>query len=175
MTSYFKTQGFDMNLESKLVVIQILDLFMRLTSIRWHGRAWNKYLSFTDFCEKRGFKNVGHMIHANRFGEFEERCCGGVYLADLWSEWLETYTSVRNQIACYLRTVIGLLDFCKFQWSAAALIGFHVTVPFLSMLMDHKVTTRKLLTILPNLYHNLCNYPCSLIEFDKPACHTCSC
>ena len=38
------------------------------------------------------------MIHANRFGEFEEICAGGVYLADVWLSWLETFTDVRNQL-----------------------------------------------------------------------------
>ena len=77
---------------------------MRLTSIRWHGRAWNKYNSFTKYAEERGIKNVGHMIHANHFVEFEERCAGGVYLSETWVKWLHTYSSIRNTL-CYLRTV----------------------------------------------------------------------
>ena len=64
---------------------------MRLTSIRWQARAWNKYKSFTDFAEKRGIRNVGHMLHENRFGEFEERCGGALYLSDTWVEWLDTF------------------------------------------------------------------------------------
>ena len=57
------------------------------------------------------------MLHANRFGEFEERCAGGVYLASIWIEWLDTYTDVRNQLACYLRNVKGIMDQCIFQLS----------------------------------------------------------
>ena len=73
-----KTVGFEMNIEDKLIVVQILDCWMCLTSIRWQSCTWNKYRSFTDFAEKRGVQNVGHMLHANRFGEFEERCgCRG--------------------------------------------------------------------------------------------------
>ena len=64
---------------------------MQLTSIRWQARAWNKYKSFTDFAEKRGIGNVGHMLHENRFGEFEERCGGALYLSDTWVEWLDTF------------------------------------------------------------------------------------
>ena len=88
---------------------------MRLTSIRWHGRAWNKYELFTVFAEKLGYRNVGHMIHANRFGEFEERCAGGVYLAEIWVKWLESYQSIRNNLSCYLRSVLGLMSICIFQ------------------------------------------------------------
>ena len=167
-----ETVGFEMNLEDKIVVIQILDCWMRLTSIRWQARAWNKYKGFTDFAEKRGIRNVGHMLHANRFGEFEERCAGGVYLADTWLKWLETFSDVRNQLACYLRQVTSLIDQCKFLWAGAALMGIHVTLPFMSMLLDHRVTARQLLTILPNLYCDLKNYPkslCSTTECGLPS------
>ena len=97
-----QTVSFEMNMEDKIVVIQILDCWMRLASIRWQARAWNQYQSFTDFAEKRGYKNMGHMMHANRFGEFEERCAGGVYLYEVWMMWLETFSDVRNQLSCYL-------------------------------------------------------------------------
>jgi hypothetical protein len=157
-----ETVGFEMNLEGKIIVVQILDCWMRLTSIRWQARAWNKYKSFTDFAEKRGIQNVGHMLHANRFGEFEERCAGGLYLADVWIAWLETFADIRNQLACYLRQVVCIMDQCKFLWAGAALIGIHITVPFMSMLLDHRVTARQLLTILPNLYSELKDYPHSL-------------
>ena len=57
-----KVVGFEMNLEDKIIVIQILECWMRLTSIRWQARTWNRYESFTEFAEKRGIKNVGHML-----------------------------------------------------------------------------------------------------------------
>ena len=157
-----KTVGFEMNLEDKLIFIQILDCWMRLTSIRWQARSWNYYRKFTDFAEKLGILNVGHMLHANTFGEFEERCAGGVYLMDTWLKWLDTFTDVRNQLACYLREVKSLYEQCKFLWAGAAIIGLHITVPFMSMLLDHRVTPRQLLEILPKLYSDLKCYPKSL-------------
>ena len=54
-----------MNLEDKLIAIQILDYWMRLTSIRWQDEAWKRFSDFTDFSEKCGFKGVRHMLHAN--------------------------------------------------------------------------------------------------------------
>ena len=164
-----ETTGFEMNINDKTIVIQILDIWMRLTSIRWHGRMWNRYNSYTGFAEKNGIRNVGHMIHANRFAEFEERCAGGVYMADTWIAWLDTFTDVRNTLSCYLRSVITLMEICVFQWAAAALVGLHVTTPFMSMLLDYKATQRELLVILPNLYHELNNCDTSLIKFDGPA------
>ena len=85
------------------------------------------------------------MIHANRFGEFKERCAGGLYLADVWMEWLTLNTEVRNQLSCYLREVMCIMDQCKVLWAGSALIGLHLTAPFMSMLLDHKVTPRMLL------------------------------
>ena len=140
---------------------------MRLTSIRWHGRAWNKYEQFTTYAEEHGIRNVGHMVHANRFGEFEERCAGGVYLSETWITWLESYQSIRNNLSCYLRSVLNLMEICVFQWCAAALVGLHLTAPFMSMIIDHKVTQRELLVILPNLYEELVSYPISLTNFNQ--------
>jgi hypothetical protein len=164
-----ETTGFEMNINDKTIMIQILDVWMRLTSIRWHGRMWNRYNSYTDFVEKCGICNVGHMIHANRFGEFEERCAGGDYMSESWISWLETFTDARNTLSCYLRSVITLMEICVFQWAAAALIGLHVTTPFIAMLLDYKATQRELLQILPNLYNDLNNCSASLIKFDGPA------
>ena len=49
-----KTVGFEIEIEDKLIVVQVLDCWMRLTSIRWQIKPWNRYQSFTEFGEKRG-------------------------------------------------------------------------------------------------------------------------
>ena len=159
-----KTVGFEIEIEDKLIVVQVLDCWMRLTSIRWQIKPWNRYQSFTEFGEKRGIRNGGHMLHANRFGEFEERCAGGVYMADAWIDWLNVNTDTRNQLSCYLRDTLGIMDQCKFLWAGAAIIGIQLTQPFISMLLDHKVTPRNLIDILPTLYQNLKEYPESLCK-----------
>ena len=156
-----KTVGFEIEIKDNLIVIQILDCWMRLTSICWQIKPWNRFQSFTEFAEKKSIRNVGHMLHANRFGEFEERCAGGMYMADAWIEWLNLNTDTRNQLACYLRETVGLIDECKFLWAGAAVIGIHVTQPFTSMLLNHKVTPRDSLVIL-QLYQDLKSYPKSL-------------
>lgn len=97
------------------------------------------------------------MIHINRFSEFEEKPTGGVYLA-VWKGWLDTFSDVQNQLTCFLCTI----EMCKFVWAGSALVEIHVTVPFISMLLDHKVTSRQLLTVLPILYNDLCYYPQSM-------------
>ena len=156
-----------MNLEDKLIVIQVLDCWMRLTSIRWQSKPWNRYENFTEFAKRKGIKNVGHMIHANRFGEFEERCAGGVYLIETWMAWLQTFSDVHNQLSCYLRSVLSIMDMFKFLWAGAALIGIHITAPFMSMPLDHRVTPRKLLVILPQLYDDLKAYSFSPVQIEE--------
>ena len=37
-----ETTGFEMNINDKVVVVQILEVWLRLTLIRWHGRMWNR-------------------------------------------------------------------------------------------------------------------------------------
>ena len=80
----------------------------------------------------------------------------------MWLSWLSTFSDVRNQLACYLREVEGLIDQCKFLWAGATLIGLHLTVPFMSMLLDLRATPRQLLTILPKLHSDLKTYPKTL-------------
>ena len=46
-------------------------------------------------------------------------------------------------------------------------IGLHITVPFMSMLLDHKVTPRQLLSILPNLYNDLLNYQDTMCQIQS--------
>ena len=88
-------------------------------------------------------------------------------MADVWTEWLTTFSDVRNQLGCFLREVEGLMEQCKFLWAGIALVGIHLTVPFMSMLLDHKVTSRQLLVILPKLYSDLKSYPSTLCTTEK--------
>ena len=72
-----------------------------------------------------------------------------------------------NQLACYLREVLPLMEQCKFLWAGIDLIGLHVTMPFMRMLIDHKVAPRMLLEMQPNLYNDRNTYPESLCYVTK--------
>ena len=95
------------------------------------------------------------MMHTNCFGEFKERCNGGLYLADVWIEWLNIFSYVRNQLGCFLRVVEGLIELCMCLWADIAPQAVHITVPFMSMTLDHHVTQRQLIFILPKLYSDM--------------------
>ena len=56
---------------------------------------------------------------------------------------------------------------CKFLWAGAALIGIHLTTPFMSILLEHKVTPLKLLEVLPKLYSELISYEKPLTQFHE--------
>ena len=63
--------------------------------------------------------------------------------------WCPESVSLPSQVS-------DMMDMCKFLWAGSALIGIHLTA---SMLLDHKLTPRELLVILPKLYQDLCSYP----------------
>ena len=157
-----------MNINDKTIVIQILDVWIRLTSNCWHGRMWNCYNSFTTFAEKRGLVNVTCSMPTDSVS------LKNVVVAECtWLRagfpWIETFSDIRNTLSCYLRSVINLIDICVFQWEATSLIGLHVTTPFMSMLLDYKVTLRELLDILPTLYKDLCSYETYFNKLDGSA------
>lgn len=152
---FLQTTGFEMQAEDTIVYIQVLDVILRLTSGRWDVKPWNYFDSFSEFLGLQGMRNVGNMLHANRFGEFEERCAGGVYMLTALTEWLSAHPEIRNNLSCYLRASEGIFEQCPFQWAGTALIGIHLTIPFMAMLLEHKVTQLQLLKILPQFYTDL--------------------
>ena len=52
----------------------------------------------------------------------------------------------------------------------AAVIGLHLIIPFMSMLLDHRVTPKQLLNILPTLHQDLMNYTTDLTSLDHNTC-----
>ena len=76
---------------------------------------------------------------------------------------------MRNQLACYLQGILSLMYLCKFSWAGAASVGIHLTLPFMNILLDHRVTPRRLLTFLPCLYNDLITRPISLLSFERCA------
>ena len=81
--------------------------------------------------------------------------------------WLRKYAGVSNQLACYLRSVSGLIDMCKFLCAGAAFVGIHVITPFLSMLLEYKVIPRNLLDVLSELHKDLNSYPILFTNMGK--------
>ena len=166
---YPEITGMELEMEGKCLIKQILECFLRLTADRWQARAWNKYEEFVQFCVDHDFINLAQQLHGNRFGELE-KCCGiGIYLLDVWNDFIDTYSNIRNQLAIFLRDTSHLKEICNFLWLGPALIGIHLTEPYLLLLLEKKITHLDLLIILPQLYKELTEYPCSLAQITAPA------
>ena len=69
---------------------------------------------------------------------------------------------------CCPPEVLLLMEQCKFVWVGIDLVGLHVTMPFMRMLIDHKVAPRMLLEMQPNLYNDHSTYP-------EPLCYVTKC
>ena len=166
---YPEITGLELDMEDKCLVKQILECFLRLTADRWQARSWNKFEEFDQFCKDNNTTNLSQQLHGQRFGELE-KCCGiGIYLLDIWHKFINTFSNVRNQLAIFLRDTSHLIDICNFLWLGPALIGIHLTEPYLLLLLEKKVTHLDLLVILPQLHKELKEYPCSLVQINQPA------
>ena len=128
---YPKITGLELDLEENCLIKQILDVFMRLTADRWQARPWNKYKDYDQFCKDNEVSNFGQQLHGNRFGELEKCCAIGLYSLDTWNEFINTFANVRNNLATFLRDTGHLYEICNFLWLGPALIGIHLTEPYL--------------------------------------------
>ena len=93
---YPSITGFELDMEDKCLIKQILECFLRLTADRWQSRSWNRYDDFTKFARDRNQLNVGQELHGNRFGELEKCCAIGIYSLDLWIDFINIRCDIRN-------------------------------------------------------------------------------
>ena len=166
---YPSITGFELDMEDKCLVKQILECFLRLTADRWQARAWNRYDAFTEFCKERGKKNLGQELHGNRFGDLERCCAIGVDAINMWVDFINVRADVRNDLAIFLRDTQHLGDICLHLWLGPALLGIHLTEPYLALLIDQQANHLDLLKILPQLYNELSNCEIPLSQISKPA------
>ena len=165
---YPSITGFEMDVEDKGLIKQIMEMYLRLTADRWQARSWNRYEEYTLFCKDREMRNMGQELHGNRFGELEKCCAIAVYSLPTWKEFVSSYTNIRNQLAIFLRDTVHLSDMCNFLWLGGALLGIHLTEPYLFMILDMNVSHNILLKVLPELYQDLSTYPKSLAQLSEP-------
>ena len=165
---YPSITGFEMDVEEKGLIKQILEMYLRLTADRWQARSWNRFEEFTIFCKEREVKNLGQELHGNRFGELEKCCAIAVYSLPTWKDFVSSYTNIRNQLAIFLRDTVHLSDMCNFLWVGGAVLGIHLTEPYLYMILEMNLSHNDLLEVLPKLYEDLSTYPKSLAQIAEP-------
>ena len=84
-------------------------------------------------------------------------CCINIlhHLDDI-KLYLETYSNILNGVAILDRTFLDM-EMLKPIFCSAALIGIHITRPFLSILLDTETTYDTLRSAFPILYNDLSN------------------
>ena len=156
-------------MEDKSLIKQILECNLRLTADRWQARAWNRYDAYNKFCKDQGILNMGQELHGNRFGDLEKCCAIGVYSIENWIDFINVHSDVRNELAIFLRDTQHLSDMCTLLWLGPALIGIHLTEPYLSLLIDHEATHLELLEIFPKLHKELMDCSSGVAQVKEPA------
>ena len=98
-----------------------------------------------------------------------EKCCAiAVYSLPTWKDFVSSYTNIRNQLAIFLRDTVHLSDMCNFLWVGGAVLGIHLTEPYLYMILEMNLSHNDLLEVLPKLYEDLSTYPKSLAQIAEP-------
>ena len=72
-------------------------------------------------------------------------------------------------MAIFLRDTQHLNEICLLLWLGPALLGIHVTEPYLALLIDNQATHLDLLKILPQLYQELVDCPGKISQISRPA------
>ena len=102
---YPSITGFELDMETKCLIKQILECFLRLTADRWQARAWNRFDAFTKFCKDQDKVNLGRELHGNRFGDLERCCAIGIYQLDSWIDFINTRTEVNYNLVISFTTL----------------------------------------------------------------------
>ena len=166
---YPSITGFELDMNDKLLPKQILECFLRLTADRWQARSWNRFEAYSKFVTELDKLNLGQELHGNRFGDFERCCTIGVYSLSMWIKFVDAYSNIRNQLSIFLRDTMHLSEINLFLWLGPALLGIHLSEPYIFLLLELKVTHLDLLNILPKLHEELMNCPKSLIQLSETA------
>ena len=66
-------------------------------------------------------------------------------------DFINVRSETRNDLAIFLRDTQHLNDICIILQLGPALLGIHLTEPYLSLLIDQKATHLDLLEVLPKL------------------------
>lgn len=121
---YPSVTGFELDMEDKCLIKQILECFLRLTADRWQARSWNRFEAFTSFCKDQGKVNMGRELHGNRFGDLERCCAIGIYHLDSWIEFINTRDEVKFNFPHIIMMVIMKISLVCFYHNSRFMTAF---------------------------------------------------
>lgn len=107
-------------------------------------------------------------------GEFKKWCAWGVYLPDMWLEWLETFDDVKNQLISYPLELKQLTVQISLVWSCSGWNSYYYSiyeyaayiVCYIYLYIYQTVTAKLLLTNFTALYFHLKSYHKRLCKLD---------
>ena len=65
---YPSITGFELDIEDKSLVKEILEYFLRLTANHWGEKSWSRFAAYYKFAKDLSKVNIGQELHGNRFG-----------------------------------------------------------------------------------------------------------
>ena len=166
---YPSITGFELGMEDTSLIKQIFECFLRLTADPWEERSWSRLTAYCRFVKDLGKLILGQELHGNRFGEFEKCCAIGMYSIEMWVDFINVRSEIRNNLAIFLRDTQHLKDACILLWLGLALLGIHLTEPYLSLLINQKAAHLDLLEVLPKLHSGLLECASTIGQVEYPA------
>ena len=162
---YPSIAGFELDMEDKSLIKQILKCFLQLTADPWGDRSWSRFAAYCKFAEDLSNFNLEEELHGKRFGDFEKCCAIGIYSIEMWVDFINVRSEARNDLAIFLRDTQHLKDICILLWLGPAPLGIHLTEPYLyqSAFSCSKLTMETLeqgvvlvsLLLTLNIFHTL--------------------
>ena len=69
---YQSITGFELDMEDKSLIKQILECFLRITADPLGERSWSRFAAYCKFVKDLAKLNFGQELHGNRFDDFEK-------------------------------------------------------------------------------------------------------
>ena len=120
----------------------------------YSSKPWNRQEHFDSFISPK--QNESLSLKDHRFNRVFDCCINILHHLDDIKLYLETYSNILNGVAILDRTFLDM-EMLKPIFCSAALIGIHITRPFLSLLLDTETTYDTLCSAFPILFNDLSN------------------
>ena len=150
------------------VTEQFLDIMMHFISKDFDHKPWNYAEPFGTHIAPK--KNEAVQLKKERFNRFAYSCaCAVHHVEDLWT-FLDKYKHITKNLECVLQAFQDV-DCLVTILLPAAILGVHLTEPFLALTYSSDLTYRELLPAMQKLYENLTTttHMGKLLDLSKPA------
>ena len=149
------------------VLEQYIDCTVRLVSVDYNHKSWNKSKEFGIFIGEE--KNKAKALKKERFNRFVYLSAVVLHHQDQVQEFLSKYDTITNTLACIVRA-FEECEFLSVLLTATALLGIHLVEPFLSVTYFETPDYEHLITTMRQLYEDLRTTDVKeLLDITRPA------